>query len=139
MDFIMTEYVRYQDYYENSFLPLYDDLKKCQVPEFNNDILHIQLCDKFVILFEAAYLLLKYYLHNNGLFQFNEADVIRECFYIEILQDGEEWMSALKLTQSLQSDIYKSAYLSDVKDFIENHFYIFDKLKENFSERCKYD
>ena len=82
-------YINYRDYYKNTFLPEFEHAKDIFKQDFSTDKIKRTMCDEFIILFGVSFLLIKYYLHNNGLFQFSETDVIREAFNIELLDHGE--------------------------------------------------
>lgn len=130
----MKEYIHYQNYYKDTFLPLFEEVtSECQTSGFKEK----ELCEKFVVLFETSFMLLKYYLQNHGLFQFLEADVFREAFAIELLDDGEEWMQVLKKVNNLQFANPDEVKNKDFLEYLTKHFYIFENLNQTFSHRCK--
>lgn len=117
----MAEYTKFQDFYINDFLPQFEKAKITK-ESCDTDV----LAKEFKALFGCSFLLLKYFLHNNGLFQFREKDVLRETFYIEFLKNGEEWM--------ILENIYKSKHPVDSADGLKKYFYCFENLKKQFKE-----
>lgn len=130
----MKEYIHFQNYYKDTFLPLFEEVtSECQTSGFQEK----ELCEKFVVLFETSFMLLKYYLQNHGLFQFLEADVLREAFTIELLDDGEEWMQVLEKVNNLQFSNPDEAKTKDFLEYLRTHFYMFENLNQTFSDKSK--
>lgn len=118
----MADYVRYQDYYRDNFIPEF----KRAYTLLENECSAKDMREGFLLLFGASFLLLKYYLHNNGLFQFRETDVLREAFCIEILDNGEEWMRLAKL--------YNNCSEKEIENILKDYFFVFENLKNKFEE-----
>lgn len=115
----MTEYTRFQDYFRNNFLP---EFEKAESVLKSGDTETLR--EEFIMLFGASFLLLKYYLQNNGLFQFREKDVLREAFNIEFLEHGEEWMKLEMIRRSETS--------ADIEKAFRDYFFVFVDLKKQF-------
>ncbi len=115
----MADYIRFQDYYKNSFLP---ELEKAESILKSGDTEVLR--QEFIMLFGASFLLLKYYLQNNGLFQFREKDVLREAFSIEFLEHGEEWMMLEK--------VRRIGTPADIEKAFKDYFFVFVDLKKQF-------
>ena len=130
----MSDYIHFEDYYKNSFLPELSNVKDLCKSDLTQGDAQESLCEHFIIIFETAFLLLKYYLQNNGLFQFRESDVIREAFTIGFLQDGEEWMKVKELAEMMQDDNSNIIHwFNRVFDYLNKYMYIYDNLNSAFN------
>lgn len=115
----MAEYTRFQDYFRNKFLP---EFEKAESILKSGDTETLR--KEFIMLFGVSFLLLKYYLQNNGLFQFREKDVLREAFNIEFLEHGEEWM--------LLEQIRTIGTPEEIVKAFKTYFFLFVDLKNKF-------
>ena len=132
----MKNYTRYNDYYNTSFIPLLKDFKNYKTLDFASEDIQRQFCSNLVVLFETTYLLLKYFLQNNGLFQFKEIDVFREAFQIDFLENGEEWIKLIHFADFYQKEGYSFQLFTEMLNFINTYGYIFDNINKKFEELC---
>jgi len=116
--------------YNKIFIPLYNKIQKMR-KTCNDENL---LCSEYINLFNCACELIKQYLNYNGLFQFENREVIKEAIYVELLCDGERWINALSLAEVYEGDgkeKFNSLILSYLSD---ENFYIYDVLVKTFNK-----
>ena len=117
------------DYYKNTFCVTYNEISK----NFNANIEEKVLCQKFIKLVDQSCELLKRFLNYNGLFQFENREVIKEAFSVELIEDGELWIDALQLFEAYKSEQEK--FNSLIALFCKNgSFIIFKKLMKKFEK-----
>ena len=116
---MITEYTKFEDYFKNTFVPKFE-----RTESILNSAKDDMLYEEFITLFGVSFLLLKYYLQNNGIFQFREKDVLREAFYIEFLEHGEEWM--------LLEQIRTIGTPEEIVKAFKTYFFLFVDLKNKF-------
>lgn len=118
------------DYFEKDYKNILDKTIKLKNLNIDEDI----VCSQYINMFISAYNLIKLYLNYNGLFQFEPREVIKEAFYVELINDGERWINALSLFEVYESGEHKefnNLILSYCKD---ENFYIFEELKNKFEK-----
>lgn len=118
------------DYYKNNYLKILEEFKVYNNNKAEEDL----LCSMYVKLFNSACELLKMYLNYQGLFQFENREVIKEAFSVELINDGERWINALSL-----AEVYESGEVENLKSLIlfyceDKNFYIFEELKNKFEK-----
>ena len=124
----MKKYIDFKSYYINNFKIRYESAVKIK----NSDCNMQQKYEELIILFETSFLLLKYYLQNNGLFQFTEQEVLREAFYIDFLDDGEEWMEVCTIIKDIHSKGFSESNYEHIQYIYDNLFFIFSNLNNKF-------
>lgn len=115
------------DYYKQEFLKTFDKTNKLRKSDTNEDI----MCAQYIEMFNSACTLIKMYLNYNGLFQFEPREVIKEAFYVELIEDGERWINALSLAEVYETGEkeFNSLILSYCED---ENFVIYEHLKDKF-------
>ena len=120
----MAEYIHYQDYYTNEFLVNYKKVKDfINFLEQNGYTDESKIYHLFRLMFKSACQLIKYFLNNNGLFQFSESDVLKEACYIELIDNGDEWFELLELYNINEENSEK------IRNILKKNFFIIDELK----------
>lgn len=102
-----------------------------------NDKCLEELCLFYYTLFNSACFLLQCYLAYNGLVQYEQRAVIKEAFYVELIQDGATWIKALSLCEIIKihgPEKLKSVIAKSLKD---EYFKIFDDLKSVVSNKLE--
>ena len=64
-------------------------------------------------MFNSSVLLLRYYLKFNGIFYYENIDIIKEAYYLEIIEDGQSWIELLfdiKNIEQIKQIIKKKNY-----------------------------
>lgn len=126
-------YIRWNDYYTRSFSNAYH---KALDYRQQNDF-KVPFQDSAFEIYKDLLLksieLLKLYLHNNGIFQFNMYEIVRESYYINLLGDGEKWLTTLNLHNLLAKNSkqeHKELFFS----WVSGNFEIFDHLDDTFNK-----
>ena len=117
------------NYYNNVFLKQLEDTDRLR-KNAQEDI----LCDAYVKLFNTACELIKLYINYNGLFQFEKRDVVKEAFYVELIEDGEIWINALSLAEVYETEETKNFNNLILSYCADEYFSIFKKLKDKFEQ-----
>lgn len=100
-----------------------------------NQLEQAGIVQRFEILIELSWKVLKDYLENQGYDDVKNAKkAIRQAFQDKIITKAETWMSALQL-RNLTSHTYDEEILKEVVTFVTNDFYpivrdLYTKLKE---------
>ena len=127
--------MRWLEYYKQEFLDIYESINTIRNKQGSEEL----LCADYVKMFNTSCELLKLYLNYNGLFQFEPREVIKEAFYVGLIEDGKRWINALSL-----AEIYKTGENSFNKLILQyckdENFIIYDNLKKDFeSLKEKYE
>lgn len=116
----MASYIHYEDYFKDKFIPEYERTKAALEKDCDME----KLNEQFKLLFGTTFLLLKYYIHNNGLYQFKELDVYKEVLRIDFLDNGDEWMKLLSVKgKPFSKEIYR---------IYKDNFFVFRDLRYKF-------
>lgn len=138
----MANFITWNVYYYSDFIKMYNEAsqKRDLMLVSSNQRLSQQdieiLVNIYTSLFGMSCDILKLYLTNNGIFQFDTREIIKESYYIEFIKNGEEWMNGLDLYEKLQSNDIEQ-YLPEFLNFYTNCFYIFEDLKNTFKNMVK--
>lgn len=118
------------NYYKTTFLPKLEKIQSLRQKSFVN----AEICSEYVDFVIISCTLLQYYLAYNGLFQFNNREIIREAFYVELIDDGQYWINSLSLAVIIKKYGYQRVK-SLMSDYLkDDHFYIFENLNKNFEK-----
>lgn len=114
--------------YYNDYSAMLSEFNDMERPVTDSDF----LCEKYIEVFNSACNLLKVFLNYNGLFQFENREIIKEAFSVGLILDGERWINALSL-----NEIYETGDFEEFKPLILSYcepenFYIFNDLKKIF-------
>jgi len=126
-------FIRWNDYYKKTFSDAYHTALDYRVQNEAGNASQDSAFEIYKNLLLKSIELLKFYLHNNGLFQFDMYEVVRECYYINFLNDGEEWITLLNLYNLVKKDskqTNKDLFIS----WTSGNFEIFDHLDDNFNK-----
>ena len=90
-----AKYTKWVDYYNNNYKKA---LSNCNVSfETTPNNKMIELINE---AYSSAIDTLRIYLRNNGLFKATSLDVIKESFYIDFIDDGEDWIEIFNLIEN---------------------------------------
>lgn len=85
--------------------------------------------DKIIKLINNVYIsaieTLRLYLRNNGLFKQTNLDVIKECFYIDFIENGEEWIELFEYFEG-------SNKILMISELVKKSLDIFNELDKKF-------
>ena len=126
-------YIHWRDYYKRNFSEAYQKALQYRLDSGKGENPQSTAFDIYAELFSKSVELLELYLLNNGLFQFDMYEIIRECYYINFLDDGDEWLTTLNLYVLLLTDTSKKEYMDMFTTWVDGNFYIFDHLDDNFN------
>lgn len=90
-----AKYTKWVDFYNNHYRIALNNFKASLEAVPNEKI--IELIREVYI---AAIKTLSVYLRNNGLFKQTNLDVIKECFYIDFIENGEDWIEIYEYFES---------------------------------------
>lgn len=112
-----VKYTNWVDFYNNNYKVLLEKFNESPEITSNFDLLEE--------LYSSAIETLRIYLRNNGLFKQTNLDIIKECFYIDFIEDGEEWIDLFE-----QFEISKDKLIDSF--FINKCATTFNRLNEKF-------
>ena len=127
-----NKFLHWNEYFETTYTNIFNEVKNLN-GDYTEEIFY-----KYKELFRAAVELIKLYIHNNGLFQFDNYAILREFYYVNMLRDGDEWFKVLNLYTGI--NLSRNPKLH--KEFVEEskkYFYIFEHLFEDFDKRLTTD
>ncbi len=92
------------------------------------------IVQRFEILIELSWKVLKDYLENEGYDIKTPKQTIRQAFQDEVIADGEQWMTALE-QRNLTNHTYNNEILEETVSYIVDDFYpivrdLYQRLKE---------
>ena len=98
----MDENIRWKYSYEGDFRPKIDEVLKT-LSEFEDLIAEgvfdeysqIRFFKSFKKLFDGAIKTLKFYFRYQGIFQVSVFEIIKEAFYVEIIENGQTWVDMM--------------------------------------------
>ena len=117
MDKIDVSYLKWEEFYKTDFCPKFNFYRN-NIDKFQEN--SEDACNE---LFNSAIRLMQLYLSNNGIFKNDSLSVIRECFYIDFLEDGEAWIDAYYYFSNLDASC----------SFNKKFFEIFISLNDKFA------
>lgn len=115
-----VSYTKWVDFYNSHFKNTLNKLITNIENEPNN--IRILICKE---VYECALQTLKIYLRNNGLFKETNCDVIKESFYIDFIENGEDWIEIFEYFENSDKLITDS-------DFINKCLEAFNILDKKF-------
>ena len=115
-----VKYTKWVDSYNDHYKIALNNFKMGLKAVPNDEI--IKLINE---VYASALKTLRLYLANNGLFKQTNLDVIKESFYIDFIEDGEEWIEIFE-----QLEISNDAPIDS--NFIDKCTTTFDRLNEKF-------
>lgn len=118
-----SSYYNWYHYFSNTFIEknnsyqkLIDNIEDISSLSEEQKISYIQ---ETIEMFNTSVSLLKYYLKYNGIFYYENIDIIKEAFYLEILQDGQSWIELLfdvKNIEQIKADNREEELLHNIID-----------------------
>ena len=126
-------YIHWNDYYARTFSKAYNNALEYMAQSETESDLRERSFELYKDLFIKSIELLKLYLHNNGLFLFDMYEIIRECYYINFLNDGEEWITLLNIYTLLDKENTKENQ-NLFTSWAAGNFELFDHLDDTFNK-----
>jgi len=116
------------DFYNNEYCIEFDKFNELRKNSNNKNM----LCQKYTNIVSISCKLIKYYIHYQGLFLFDDREVIRKAFYTGLIKDGEKWINAVTLLKA-----YNYSKQAEVENLIilycnDENCKIFEDLKNTF-------
>ena len=118
------------DYFNNRYVKAYRKMKSLKNVELVNG--STDKISAFLNLMEVTCAFLKHYLNYQGLFQFDNWDVIREAFYVELIDDGDVWIEALFLFEACNEKNFTDFEKLCLEFYNDEKFSIFENLYQKF-------
>ncbi len=118
----------WKKYFEDTYLKVLEETRGL----ISGSLDSATVCAGYVKLFRASCTLLKFYMAYNGLFQFENREIIREAFYIELIKDGDIWINALSLVEAGEIQGFDRVEKMILSYCSDEFFHIFDDLKAKF-------
>ncbi|MBR1943195.1 nucleotidyltransferase substrate binding protein [bacterium] len=137
----INENIRWKFCYEGDFLPKFKDMQTA-IEDIDDMIAkgmfdnayQVKFFKAFKSLFDGAVKTLKSYLRYQGIFQTEVLEVIKEAFYVEIIEDGQAWVDMLFDTKDWAENNYKGL---DIKARIcikERYLPVLNELNDFFQK-----
>ena len=119
--------MKWIDFYKNEYIKVLDDFNQLRLNTSDVNI----LCVEYTNLVNTACELMKYFINYQGLFQFENREIIKEAFYVGLIKDGEKWINALTLAEvySTGEENFNNLIVSYCKD---ENLVIFEDLNNTF-------
>ena len=129
-----TKYTKWVDIYNNHYRFALDNLKINLEVAPNDKIMEL-ISEVYV----SAIKTLKLYLRNNGLFKHTSLDVIKECFYIDFIENGEDWIEIYEYFESsnkllTDSDLIRKSL--DIFNLLDKNLVIISNMFDNYKPVC---
>ena len=119
--------MKWLDFYKNEYIRTLDSFNHLRKSGCDVSI----LCKDYTNLVNVSCELMKLFINYQGLFQFENREIIKEAFYVGLIKDGEKWINALTLAEVYSSgeDKFNNLILSYCQD---ENFVIFEDLNTTF-------
>lgn len=119
--------MKWLNFYKNEYTKTLDSFNQLRKSDFDEHM----LCKEYSKLVNISCELIKLFINYQGLFQFENREIIKEAFYVGLIKDGERWINALTLAEVYFSgeEKFNNLILSYCKD---ENFVIFDDLNSTF-------
>ncbi len=129
--------MKWLDFYKNEYKRTLDSFNHLRKSGCDVNV----LCKDYTNLVNVSCELIKLFINYQGLFQFENREIIKEAFYVGLIKDGEKWINALTLAEVYSSgeEKFNNLILSYCKD---ENFVIFESLNtifKNYSEGYEKD
>ena len=92
-------------------------------------------------MFNSSVLLLRYYLKFNGIFYYENIDIIKEAYYLEIIEDGQSWIELLfdiKNIEQIKADNKEEELLHNIVNKYDKCFSDLNIFMEKKYEKLWY-
>lgn len=130
--------------YEGDFYPKYQELltllqnlqKDKDNCDFNYTANYIFLSQKFIKMFDGLIKTLREFLQYQGIFQISQMEVIKECFYDEIFEDGQVWIDMFFYVNKLRLDVSLSSKILFV---LNNYLEPLEKINRYLEQKVVCD
>ena len=121
--------MKWLDFYKNEYIRTLDSFNQLRKSDCDVSI----LCKDYTNLVNVSCELMKFFINYQGLFQFENREIVKEAFYAGLIKDGEKWINALTLVEVYSSgeDKFNNLILSYCKD---ENFVIFEDLNITFKK-----
>ena len=121
--------MKWLDFYKNEYIRTLDSFNQLRKSDCDVSI----LCKDYTNLVNVSCELMKFFINYQGLFQFENREIVKEAFYVGLIKDGEKWINALTLVEVYSSgeDKFNNLILSYCKD---ENFVIFEDLNITFKK-----
>ena len=101
-----TKYTKWTDFYNNHYKIALDNLKTSLRTASNGKITEL-LNEVYLFSIKTLHL----YLSNNGLFKQTNIDVIKESFYIDFIENGEDWIEIYEYFENPNAPLADSDFI----------------------------
>ena len=118
------------DYYNDIFIKKVKDFEELKQKNTNTET----KCKNYIALFNSSCELIKLFLNYQGLFQYENREIIKEAFYVELIEDGERWINALSLSEIYKTEEKELFYPLILSYCEDDNFYIFYDLINKFEK-----
>ena len=110
-----AKYTKWLDIYNNHYRIALDNFER-NLDALPNDKI-IELINEVYI---AAIETLRVYLRNNGLFKQTNLDVIKESFYIDFIENGEDWIEIYEYFENPKELLEYSVFIKKCLDVFDS-------------------
>ena len=86
--YFTNTFIEKNNYYQNL-------IKNIEDISYLSDEEKVSYIQETIDMFNTSVSLLKYYLKFNGIFYYENIDIIKEAYYLEIIEDGQSWIELL--------------------------------------------
>jgi len=119
--------MKWLDFYKKEYIRRLDSFNQLRKSDCDINV----LCKNYTNLVNTSCELIKLFINYQGLFQFENREIIKEAFYVGLIKDGEKWINALTLAEVYSSgeDKFNNLILSYCTD---ENFIIFNDLSTTF-------
>ena len=129
--------MKWLDFYKNEYIKTLDSFNQLRKSDCDVKV----LCNGYTNMVNISCELMKLFINYQGLFQFENREIIKEAFYVGLINDGEKWINALTLADVCSSgeEKFNNLIISYCKD---ENFVIFESLNtifKNYSEEYEKD
>lgn len=94
-----SSYYNWYHYFSNTFIEKNNNyqylIKKIKDISYLSDEEKSSYISETIDMFNSSVLMLRYYLKFNGIFYYENIDIIKEAYYLEIIEDGQSWIELL--------------------------------------------
>lgn len=124
--------MKWLDFYKNEYIRTLDSFNHLRKSDCDVNV----LCKDYTNLVNISCELMKLFINYQGLFQFENREIIKEAFYVGLIKDGEKWINALTLAEVYSSgeEKFNNLILSYCKD---ENFVIFEDLNITFNKYAR--
>lgn len=91
----------------------------------------------FKKLFDGAIKTLMHYFRYQGIFQVDPFEIIKEAFYVEIIEEGQTWVNMLFDVNEWAKNNYEKLDIKDRLKIKEEYLPELEKLDKFLAEECE--